>query len=70
MKPEKGSIHSQTTFLLIRGQGVALFSQEAAKGMTEAAEEMKQANLDTNVILFSMWTEELLRILLNMAKAM
>jgi hypothetical protein len=25
--------------------------------MTEAAEEMKQANLDTNVILFSMWTE-------------
>ena len=25
--------------------------------MSEAAEEMKQANLDTNVILFSMWTE-------------
>ena len=25
--------------------------------MTEAAEQMKQANLDTNVILFSMWTE-------------
>jgi len=25
--------------------------------MSEAAEEMKRANLDTNVILFSMWTE-------------
>lgn len=41
----------------LRGQGVALFRQEVAKGMTSAAEEMKQANLDTNVILFSMWTE-------------
>jgi hypothetical protein len=30
---------------------------EVAQGMTEAAEQMKQANLDTNVILFSMWTE-------------
>ena len=25
--------------------------------MTEAAEQLKLANLDTNVILFSMWTE-------------
>ncbi|MCE2833286.1 MAG: SPFH domain-containing protein [Chitinophagaceae bacterium] len=41
----------------LRGQGVALFRQEVAKGMTEAAEQLKQANLDTNVILFSMWTE-------------
>lgn len=41
----------------LRGQGVALFRQEVARGMSEAAEEMKQANLDTNVILFSMWTE-------------
>lgn len=41
----------------LRGQGVALFRQEVAKGMSEAAEELKQANLDTNVILFSMWTE-------------
>lgn len=42
---------------MLRGQGVALFRQEVAKGMSEAASEMKQANLDTNVILFSMWTE-------------
>lgn len=41
----------------LRGQGVALFRQEVARGMSEAAEQMKQANLDTNVILFSMWTE-------------
>jgi regulator of protease activity HflC (stomatin/prohibitin superfamily) len=41
----------------LRGQGVALFRKEVAAGMTEAAEQMKQANLDTNVILFSMWTE-------------
>lgn len=41
----------------LRGQGVALFREEVARGMTEAAEQMKRANLDTNVILFSMWTE-------------
>jgi len=41
----------------LRGQGVALFREEVAKGMSEAAEQMKKANLDTNVILFSMWTE-------------
>jgi regulator of protease activity HflC (stomatin/prohibitin superfamily) len=43
----------------LRGQGVALFRQEVAHGMSEAAEQMKQANLDTNVILFSMWTESI-----------
>ena len=41
----------------LRGQGVALFREEVAKGMSQAATEMKQANLDTNVILFSMWVE-------------
>lgn len=41
----------------LRGQGVALFREEVAKGMSNAASEMKQANLDTNVILFSMWVE-------------
>jgi regulator of protease activity HflC (stomatin/prohibitin superfamily) len=41
----------------LRGQGVALFREEVARGMSEAAEQMKRANLDTNVILFSMWTE-------------
>jgi regulator of protease activity HflC (stomatin/prohibitin superfamily) len=41
----------------LRGQGVALFRQEVAKGMSEAARAMEQANMDTSVILFSMWTE-------------
>lgn len=41
----------------LRGQGVALFRQEVAKGMSDAAREMQQAKLDTSVILFSMWTE-------------
>jgi regulator of protease activity HflC (stomatin/prohibitin superfamily) len=41
----------------LRGQGVALFREEVARGMSEAAEQMKRANLDTNFILFSMWTE-------------
>jgi len=41
----------------LRGMGVALFREEVAKGMTMAAKEMQQANLDTSVILFSMWTE-------------
>lgn len=41
----------------LRGQGVALFREEVAKGMSSAAREIQQANMDTSVILFSMWTE-------------
>ncbi len=41
----------------MRGQAVALFREEVAKGMSQAAREMRDANLDTSVILFSMWTE-------------
>ncbi|WP_343304483.1 SPFH domain-containing protein [Chitinophaga niabensis] len=41
----------------LRGRGVALFREEVAKGMSMAAKEMQQANLDTSVILFSMWVE-------------
>jgi regulator of protease activity HflC (stomatin/prohibitin superfamily) len=48
---------AERTAAQLRGQGVALFREEVAKGMSQAAEQMKQANLDTNVILFSMWTE-------------
>jgi regulator of protease activity HflC (stomatin/prohibitin superfamily) len=43
----------------LRGQGVALFRQEVARGMAEAAHEMQSANLDSSLILFSMWTESL-----------
>ncbi|MEQ1732814.1 MAG: SPFH domain-containing protein [Bacteroidia bacterium] len=41
----------------LRGQGIALFRKEVAKGMSEAAHEMKQENLDGSYLLFSMWTE-------------
>lgn len=41
----------------LRGQGVALFREEVAKGMAQAAKEMQDANLDASLILFSMWTE-------------
>lgn len=41
----------------LRGQGVALFREEVAKGMSQAAKEMQTANLDASFILFSMWTE-------------
>jgi regulator of protease activity HflC (stomatin/prohibitin superfamily) len=43
----------------LRGQGVALFREEVAKGMTQAAKEMQTASLDSSYILFSMWTESL-----------
>jgi regulator of protease activity HflC (stomatin/prohibitin superfamily) len=41
----------------LRGHGVALFREQVAKGMSQAAKEMEQANMDTSVILFTMWTE-------------
>src|SRR5687768_8152473 len=41
----------------MKGQGIALFRQEVARGMAGAAREMQEANLDSSLILFSMWTE-------------
>jgi regulator of protease activity HflC (stomatin/prohibitin superfamily) len=41
----------------LRGQGVALFREEVARGMTKAAEEMNRVGMDASVILFSMWTD-------------
>jgi len=43
----------------LRGQGVALFRAEVAKGMASAAKEMEDAKLDASFILFSMWTESI-----------
>lgn len=45
--------------LQLKGQGIALFREEVAKGMSEAAEKMREADLDTSLILFSMWTESM-----------
>lgn len=41
----------------LRGQGVALFRQEVARGILEAAKQMETINADMSVIMFSMWTE-------------
>jgi regulator of protease activity HflC (stomatin/prohibitin superfamily) len=41
----------------LRGQGVALFRQEVARGMAEAAKEMEDAKLDSSILMFAMWTE-------------
>jgi regulator of protease activity HflC (stomatin/prohibitin superfamily) len=43
----------------MRGQGISLFRQEVAKGMSEAIKSMDNANADASVILFSMWNETL-----------
>ena len=43
----------------LRGQGIALFREEVAKGMSKAALEMRGAGLDSSVILFSMWTDSI-----------
>lgn len=41
----------------LRGQGMALFRMEVAKGMADAAQQMQTQNLDASFLLFSMWTE-------------
>lgn len=43
----------------MRGQGVALFREEVAKGMAQSVKELETANLDASFILFSMWTDAL-----------
>lgn len=43
----------------MRGQGIALFRQEVARGMASAAREMHDASLDSSFLLFSMWTESI-----------
>ena len=41
----------------MRGVGIALFRKEFAKGLSDAANEMMEADLDSSFLLFSMWTE-------------
>jgi regulator of protease activity HflC (stomatin/prohibitin superfamily) len=55
----KISAEAERTAAQLRGQGIALFREEVAKGMGVAAKEMQDANLDASMILFSMWTESI-----------
>ena len=41
----------------LRGQGVALFREEVARGLAQAAKELEGNQVDASMILFSMWTE-------------
>ncbi len=41
----------------LRGEGIALFREEAARGISIAAREMESAGLSSSLILFQMWTE-------------
>lgn len=50
---------------ILRGQAVASFREEVAKGMSMAAKEMQQSDLDNSVILFTMWTETLKHVAEN-----
>ena len=51
------SAEAEKTAAQLRGQGVALFRQEVARGMAEAAKEMEDAKLDSSILMFAMWTE-------------
>ncbi len=51
------SAEAEKTASQLRGQGVALFREEVAKGMAESAKVMNEAKLDASLILFSIWTE-------------
>src|SRR5579864_6653677 len=53
----KISAEAEKNAAQLRGEGVALFREEVAKGMSRAAKMMTDENLDSSLILFSMWTE-------------
>lgn len=53
----KISADAERSAAQMRGEGIALFREEVAKGMAKAADEMKAAGLDSSFILFSMWTD-------------
>ncbi len=53
----KISANAEKEAAQLRGQGIALFREEVARGMSSAAKQMQEADLDASLILFSMWTE-------------
>ena len=50
---------AERTAAQLRGQGVALFREEVARGLAQAARELESNNVDSALILFSMWTESI-----------
>jgi prepilin-type processing-associated H-X9-DG protein len=56
---------AERTASQLRGQGVALFREEVARGLAQAAREMDENHIDSSLILFSMWTEALRHVAEN-----
>lgn len=56
---------AERTAAQLRGQGVALFREEVARGLAQAAREMESNNVDSTLILFSMWTESIRHVAEN-----
>jgi prepilin-type processing-associated H-X9-DG protein len=50
---------AERTAAQLRGQGVALFREEVARGLAQAARELDDNSVDASLILFSMWTESI-----------
>ena len=50
---------AERTAAQLRGQGVALFREEVGRGLAQAARELEDNNVDSSLILFSIWTETL-----------
>ena len=50
---------AERTAAQLRGQGVALFREEVARGLAQAARELEDNSVDSSLILFSMWTESI-----------
>ena len=53
------SAEADRTAQKLRGEGIALFRQEAGRGISLAAKEMEDAGLSSSLILFQMWTESI-----------
>jgi regulator of protease activity HflC (stomatin/prohibitin superfamily) len=51
------SAEADRTAQKLRGEGIALFREEAARGMSVAVKEMEAAGMNASLILFQMWTE-------------
>lgn len=56
---------AERTAAQLRGQGVALFREEVARGLALAAREMADNDVDSALILFSMWTESIRHVAEN-----
>jgi len=51
------SAENEATAAQLRGQGLANFRVELAKGFTEAAAELATNGVDTSILTFTLWTE-------------